>query len=74
MTKREASIEIFRTNIQNRAQSRQIKSKILKRYPGTIISFDLEDSDRVLRIEGLFQVSGIIGILIEHGYTCEVLE
>ncbi|WP_228236591.1 hypothetical protein [Allomuricauda sp. M10] len=69
----EDKIEVFKTNIQKKAQSKQIKSEILKKYPDLLVSFDLEDVDRVLRVEGLFNTVEIIKILVSKQYKCELM-
>ncbi len=45
-------IEIFRTNTPGLSEANTITRVLSTLFPGSIISFDLEDSDKVLRIEG----------------------
>ncbi len=45
-------IEIFRTNTPGLLEANTITWVLSTLFPGSIISFDLEDSDKVLRIEG----------------------
>jgi hypothetical protein len=67
-------IEVFKTNIQNKIQSDEIKNEILKFYPNIKIDFDLEDIDNVLRIEGLFfDNHKIIDIFFDNKYYCEIM-
>ena len=66
-------IEVFITNIQNTFESEQIKEDILTAYPKLKVDFDLEDIDRVLRIEGFFNSNEIIEILSSKNYKCEIM-
>lgn len=65
---------VFKTNIANQLQKKGI-SKLLKRhFPTCHWSFDLEDCDKVLRIESSFEVTQqVIQLMQENGYDCEEL-
>jgi hypothetical protein len=68
-------IEVFKTNIQNKTQTEEIKRKIFKQYPSLKINFDLEDIDNVLRVEGnVFDSSEIIKVLINNNFECEIMK
>src|SRR5690606_16395420 len=67
------NIEVFITNIQNTFESEQIKEDILKKHPKLKVDFDLEDIDRVMRIEGFFNPNKIIKILASKNYKCEII-
>lgn len=47
-------IEVYRTNILSSEQSERLKDRITEIYPDVKVSFDLEDSDKILRIKGNF--------------------
>lgn len=66
-------IEVFITNIQDTSESEQIKEDILTTYPKLKVDFDLEDIDKVLRIEGFFNPNEIIKILSSKNYKCEIM-
>ncbi|MBS1636136.1 MAG: hypothetical protein JST26_09485 [Bacteroidetes bacterium] len=67
-------VEVFKTNIQTADNAQVLRQAILKTFPETDISFDLEDCDRILRIEGRqIDPEGIIRTLAEHGFWSEVL-
>ena len=67
-------IEVFKTNVQEMEQSKMIVVKLLEHFPNSIINFDLEDCDKILRVHALsFSNSQIIDLLDSYGYTCEVL-
>ena len=44
-------IEVFKTNITEAQKANQIALKIQTILPGAQINFDLEDCDKILRIE-----------------------
>jgi hypothetical protein len=67
-------VEVFKTNVQEPGASTMLIRKLLVQFPQNRINFDLEDCDRILRIEGQEIFPGaIMGILAESGYHCEVL-
>lgn len=67
-------IEVFKTNVHGEVQSRMLISKLLEQFPASKINFDLEDCDKVLRIEGrYFCAKRIIELLKLNGHYCEVL-
>lgn len=67
-------IEVFKTNVQEVEQSKIIVAKLHEHFPNSVINFDLEDCDNILRIHGS-SVSNkkIIELLHSYGYWCEVL-
>ena len=68
-------IEIFKTNVQKKSDSNYIISIIKRQFPDCKINFDLEDCDRILRIEGgRFNPKQIIEHLNLQGYICVPLE
>jgi tRNA G26 N,N-dimethylase Trm1 len=67
-------IEIFKTNIQEDTNINSITQKLLKHFPASKIDFDLEDCDKILRIESdFFQTNKVIEELNKYGFECEVL-
>ncbi|MTH15966.1 hypothetical protein [Flavobacterium sp. LC2016-01] len=67
-------IEVFKTNVQEVEQSAMIVGKLLEHFPDSIINFDLEDCDKILRIHAS-SISNrkIIDLLDSYGFHCEVL-
>jgi hypothetical protein len=45
-------VEVFKTNVQNSNMANYIISLLQKEFPNCKINFDLEDCDKILRIEG----------------------
>lgn len=70
-------IEVFKTNINDEMTAELIAKTISWQFPDVLINFDLEDHDRILRIESTcneLPVGDIIMLMESGGYACEVLE
>ena len=67
-------VEVFKTNVQQHEQAEQLASVLRGRFDFCKINFDLEDCDKILRVEGKeICVETIIEILSAHGFECDVL-
>lgn len=70
-------IEVFVTHVAKKEDSLFLRGELLKMLPDTEINFDLEDCDRILRIESLNRMpvapGGVISCLISNGFECSVL-
>ena len=68
-------IEVFKTNVQKKTQSKMILSILSKTFPSFKINFDLSDCDKVLRVEGdNIEALSIMILLKENGFKCEILD
>ncbi|MCQ6957178.1 hypothetical protein [Mucilaginibacter aquariorum] len=68
-------IEVFKTDVQSVEQSKPLIRKLKNYIPGGWVNFDLEDCDKVLRVEGsVFSVEAIIKLLHKNGHHCEILD
>lgn len=68
-------IEVFKTNVQATEQAEELVSLLQQIFPGNKINFDLDDCDKVLRIEGKNFIScNVMNILKERGFMCNLLE
>jgi len=68
-------VEVFKTDVQSIEQSKPLISKLKSNIPGSRVNFDLEDCDKVLRVEGDdFSVEAIIKLLNKNGHHCEILD
>lgn len=68
-------VEVFKTDVQDIKQSALLIRKLKEHIPGSCVNFDLEDCDKVLRVEGEYiQPQSIIILLNDCGYRCEVLD
>jgi hypothetical protein len=67
-------VEVFKTNVQKKAQSKMLLCILSEAFPSFKINFDLSDCDKVLRVEGDNVKSLRIMILVkEYGFNCEIL-
>ncbi|CAN5128599.1 hypothetical protein BH09BAC6_BH09BAC6_10970 [soil metagenome] len=67
-------VEVFKTNVQKANQAKKIITQLLQHFPDCRINFDLDDCDKILRVEGEDFINGTIMSLVNsHGFTCEVL-
>lgn len=68
-------VEVFKTNVQKKTESRLLLSALMEAFPALKINFDLSDCDRVLRVEGeSMEALSIIVLVKAHGFRCEVLD
>jgi hypothetical protein len=68
-------IEVFRTNVAEPGHAEQLVNMLLEHFPDGKINFDLQDCDRILRIDqqGLAPEK-VIQLMQENGYECCVLD
>lgn len=68
-------IEVFKTNVETASDANNIVQILLQRFPGSRINFDLQDCDKILRVEGKdFCTETIIAFMKEKGFHCSVLD
>ncbi|HWZ35846.1 MAG TPA: hypothetical protein VNW51_06775 [Mucilaginibacter sp.] len=68
------TVEVFKTNVNEIETSERLIQQVLDHFPHSRVNFDMEDCDRILRVEANTVVpEKIIEILASHGYFCEVL-
>ena len=67
-------VEIFKTDVQKEHQANLLLSLLSQSYPAFSINFDLDDCDKILRVEGNdIMPNKIIQLLKSKGHECEVL-
>jgi hypothetical protein len=69
-------IEVFKTNVQDATQADAIIALLLQYLPGSKITFDLEDCDNILRIDGIANAVPsmlLINVLKDNGCIAEIL-
>lgn len=65
-------IFIFKTSVKTKMQIKKLKPYIDKRLPKAKWNFDLEDIDKILRIDSEENIVLItIDLLNIHNYSCE---
>lgn len=68
------TVEVFKTTVQHEYQAAVILDLLSGHFPMLKINFDLEDCDKILRVEGHnFVPHKIIDLLAARGYSCEAL-
>jgi hypothetical protein len=68
-------VEIFKTNVQKESDRDYVVTMMQKQFPECKINFDLEDCDKILRIEGFdLQYDSVVSHVAGLGYTCVRLE
>jgi hypothetical protein len=68
-------IFVFKTSVKTKMQIKKLKPHIEKRLPKTKWNFDLNDCDKILRIESEENiVLPIMDLLAIHKFNCEELE
>lgn len=71
-----STVKVYKTNVDERSEATSILDDIREKLPGSDPSFDLEDPDKVLRIESPsngIKDRDIREIVHEHGYSMEGL-
>jgi len=67
-------VEIFKTNVHHEHQAMMLMGALSESFPAYKINFDLEDCDRVLRVEGPYIAhADIISLMGGYGYQCETM-
>ena len=75
MNMKAPAVEVFKTNVEDEVNAKVIIQTLVRRFPGSRVNFDLQDCDRVLRVEGLSLCNdSIIKLVKEAGFGCTVLE
>jgi hypothetical protein len=68
-------IEVFKTNVPDKLIAQSISEELLILLPNSKVNFDLEDCDRILRVESEKIIpTEVTEILSSKGFLCEVLE
>jgi len=68
-------IEIFKTNVKQRRQAKILLAVLLRHFPYIKVNFDLDDCDRILRVEGNeFCKMQIAELITTNGYECQLLD
>jgi hypothetical protein len=69
-------IEVYKTNVQNNIQVRQLVNALHRQFPWYTANFDLHDCDNILRVESSvieIEDEGIIKFMKTCGFTAEPL-
>ena len=67
-------VEVFKTNVNSISAAQELHTQLQFLFPACKINFDLDDCDRILRIEGGdFNTDLVTKILSGSNYSCEIL-
>lgn len=67
--------EVFKTNVDDTTKAKELISILHTLFTGSRVTFDLEDCDRVLRVEHEDANTEIIKMVLHgHGFACEELQ
>jgi len=70
----ERMVEVFKTNVQKKTQSKMLLCILSETFPAFKIN-DLSDCDKVLRVEGdNIEALRIMILVKEYGFKCEILD
>lgn len=68
-------VEVFKTNVLEDEQASLLISVLLDHFPQHKINFDLQDCDKILRVEGRQIIpKQIIQVMNKYGHECQALE
>jgi hypothetical protein len=68
-------VEVFRTSVQHIDQASELLIILANRFPEWRSNFDLEDCDRILRVQGSQIFPDAISRIIRlEGYQCQQLD
>jgi len=68
-------VEVYKTNVHKMKISEKVISKFSKRFPALKVSFDLDDCDKIMRVEGEnFCPLKVKNIVKRMGYKCKLLK
>ncbi len=67
-------VEVFKTNVAEVELSEHLIQQLTAHFPESLINFDIDDCDKILRVEAAsVATEKIVQILNSNGYSCEVL-
>lgn len=69
-------IVIFKTDVQFQKDAQLIVCSLELKLSNTKINFDLEDCDKILRIEGVSKAKNkcVMNFMQQLGFNCQLLE
>lgn len=68
-------VEVFKTNVEDAELAQLLIHKLLNYFSFFRVNFDLDDCDKILRIEGeSIMPEKVIELVSDHGYHCQVLD
>lgn len=73
-TNRQTEVDVFKTTVKTEEDAAEIINLLKEYFPNHLINFDLDDCDKILRIEGVANNKIFIkNILLQEGFICDIL-
>ncbi len=67
-------IYVFKTSVKSEKDIQQLKPYLNRMLSSAIWNFDLEDNDRIFRVDtSVYPQNTIIQLLLDKGFDCEEL-
>lgn len=67
-------VEVFKTNVNETGLAKILVRLLLDHFPNSRVNFDMDDCDKILRIEAdVITPEKIIELLQSNGCMCEIL-
>lgn len=68
-------VEVFKTDIEDISLAEKVKFKLSELMPDSLVSFDLEDCDRVLRVQAkTICPATVMEALKKEKINCEIMD
>jgi len=68
-------VEVFKTNVTYQSQAQGLLTLLRQYFPKSKVNFDLDDCDKILRIQGdEFCPVKLAELLKTNGFDCDVLD
>jgi hypothetical protein len=68
-------VEVFKTNVQKMRESKKLVNQLNSHFTSSKFNVDIEDCDKVLRVEGKdICAEQIIRLVTSNGFECELME
>ena len=68
-------VEVFKTNVEEFSEAQKLVALLRRHFPDSKINFDLDDCDKVLRVEGSnLRIEKVMTLVMEKGFLCAVLD
>lgn len=67
-------VEVFKTNVENETEAQAVSMVLMHMFPDTRINFDLDDVDKILRIQSdKIYKDFVMKTVNDIGFKCELL-
>jgi len=68
-------VEVFKTNVHRIHQANKVVALLREHFPNGRINFDLEDCDKILRVEAADVCADtVVALVTKTGFVCDLLE